>query len=109
MKEKVFPSFWQVILIIALMSLSNMIIYAITMWLLAKHNFSTFYQTVQVIAIVLNFIPYIIYLVKKTNTRLIDYLALPDVTTLIKLIKQKDYRFITFLTNDAPRPLKRRR
>lgn len=106
MKEKVFPNFWQVILIIALMSLSNMIIYAITMLLLAEHNFSTFYQTVQVIAMVLNFIPYIIYLVKKTNTRLSDYLALLDVTTVIKL---KDYRFITFLTNGTPLPLKRRR
>ena len=86
MKEKVFPNFWQVVLIIALLSTTNLIIFVITSWMMSKNNFSTFYQTIQVIALVLNFVPYVVYLVKKTNIKLSDYLALPDFTTVIKII-----------------------
>jgi membrane protease YdiL (CAAX protease family) len=86
MKEKVFPNFWQVVLIIALLTTTNLIVYTITSWMIAEHNFSTFYQTIQVIAIVLNFVPYIVYIINKTNIKLGDYLALPDFNTLIKII-----------------------
>ena len=51
-----------------------------------KFNFSTLSQSIQAIIWISNFVPYIVYLIKKTNTNIWDYFTLPDFYTLFKII-----------------------
>ncbi len=86
MNKKIFPNFWQALLIISCWAATNLIIWTITCILIYNNNNSTLYQSIQVIAMELNYVPYIVYLVRKTNIKIWDYFALPDFDTLFKLI-----------------------
>ncbi len=86
MNKKAFPNFWQALLMISLWAITNLTIWAITMIMRRDHNDSVLYQIIHVILIELNFIPYIVFLIKKTNIRIWDYFAIPDFNTLLKLV-----------------------
>lgn len=86
MKEKVFPNFWQALLIISCWTVTNLIIWTITSWLIYEHDDSILYQSIQVIFMGLNFVPYIMYLIRKTNLKIWNYFDLPDLVTLFRLI-----------------------
>lgn len=86
MKEKVFPNFWQALLIISCWAATNLIIWTITTVMLYEHNGSILYESIQVILMALNFVPYIVYLIRKTNIRIWNYFDFPDLVTLFRLI-----------------------
>src|SRR5665647_1367349 len=86
MKEKVFPNFWQGLLIIAIWATTNSILFVITFSMMKNHNFSTLYQSIHVIILELYQVPFIVYLIKKTKIKIRDYFSLPDLDTLFKLI-----------------------
>jgi len=86
MNKNIFPNFWQALLIISCWAATNLIIWTITSVLIYKHDDSILYQSIQVIFMGLNFVPYIVYLIKKTNIRIWNYFDLPDLVTLFRLI-----------------------
>lgn len=86
MKEKAFPNFWQALLIIACWATTNLIIWSITNVMLYKHDNSILFQGIQVILMSLNFVPYIVYLIRKTNIRIWNYCGLPNFATLLKIL-----------------------
>lgn len=101
--KKTFPNFWQAWLIIALWAITNVILFEITGILLEHNNYSTLFQCIQAIVWALYFVPFIIYLIKKTNIQIWDYLALPKLETLFKLIiVSLLVRFIISLPFDKP-------
>lgn len=85
-KEKIFPNFWQALLIIACCAISHTILFVLTAYLIKALDFSILSQSIQVIVVTLNYTIYIAYLVKKTKINFLDYYALPDLVTLFKLI-----------------------
>jgi len=86
MNEKIFPNFWQALLIISCWAATNMIIWTITTVLNYKLNSSILSQSIQVILMGLNFVPYIVYLIWKTKISIWNYFDLPDLVTLFRLI-----------------------
>ena len=86
MNKKIFPNFWQGLLIIALWATTNSILWTITTVMIINHNFSNLYQIIQVIILNLYFVPFIVYLIKKSNIKIGNYFSLPDLDTLFKLI-----------------------
>jgi membrane protease YdiL (CAAX protease family) len=51
-----------------------------------EHDSSALFQSLQVLLMALNFVPYIVFIISKTNIRIWDYFALPDLVTLFRLI-----------------------
>jgi len=85
-KEKVFPNFWQALLIIGCLATTNLIIQAITIVWLYEHDNSILFQGIQAVLIGLNFVPYIVYLMRKTNIRVWNYFDLPNLATLFRVL-----------------------
>ena len=86
MNKKIFPNFWQALLIISCWAATNLIIWTITTVMIINHNNSILFQSIQVIFMGLNFVPFIVYLIRKTNIRIWNYFDLPDLVTLFRLI-----------------------
>ena len=86
MSKNTFPNFWQALLIISLWAITNLIIWTITTVMRYDHNDSVLYQIIQVVLIELNYIPYIVFLIRKTNIRIWDHFAVPDFNTLLKIV-----------------------
>lgn len=82
----IFPNFWQAVLIIACCATTHTVIYFLTALLSKAFDYSILTQSIQVIAVVLNYTIYIAYLAKKTKINILDYYALPNIITLFKLI-----------------------
>lgn len=85
-KEKIFPNFWQALLIIACWAAMNLIVFTFTTVMIYDHNSSFLYQSIQVILMGLNFVLYTVYLIRRTNIRIWDNFALPDFSTLLIII-----------------------
>jgi membrane protease YdiL (CAAX protease family) len=102
-KDKIFPNFWQAFLIIACWATTNLIIWTLTTVMIYDHDDSVFYQTLQVILMELNYIPYIVILARKTNIRIWDYFSIPDSLTLFKIIVVSLLlRFVISISVDQP-------
>lgn len=85
-EEKIFPNFWQALLIIACWAITNSIVFTTSFVMVYDHNFSVLYYTIMHILVGLNYVPYIIYLKRKANIRIWDNFALPDFNTLLNVI-----------------------
>lgn len=101
--ERASLSFWHILIIISCCTISGLVIWGSTLILLQRDYSSSFYHTVHILALVLNYIPYIIYIIKKTNINLSDYLDLPNLATLIKIIIiSVIVRFVIIVPFDTP-------
>lgn len=95
--------FWQLLIIVTCCIISYAAIYYSTLILIVNNNSSSFYHVVHVLATALNFVPYIIYITRKTKIKLSDYLALPNIATLIKvIIISALIRFVIVIPFDNP-------
>lgn len=104
MTKKVFLNFWQASLIIICLIISYLIIYYFTDRLITNNpNNLSFYKSIQIVAIVLNYIPYILFLCEKSDINIINYFALPDLDTLFKIIIiSLIIRFVIWVPFDSP-------
>lgn len=95
--------FWQLLIIVTCSVISYTAIYFSTLILVVNNNSSSFYHVVHVLASALNFVPYIIYITRKTKIKLSEYLALPNIATLIKvIIISALIRFVIVVPFDNP-------
>ncbi len=87
MKKKVFLNFWQaLLLILCFIFISTIFEVGIMSLIKIYPNHSYLFETLHSIINLLIYVPFILFVAKKSNIKLLKYFSAPDISTLFRLI-----------------------